>query len=85
MKCIYEENIFSRFCIVLISVHTYTSLVTSVNGDQNLNIAVFKWHLSISIYTKTTLNRYKRGRWDFEVGKLLDFESIPFNALIIHL
>ena len=50
-----------------------------------LNTAVLKWHLSISIYTKTTLNRYKRGRWDIEEGELLDFESIPLDALVVDL
>ena len=50
-----------------------------------LNIAVFEWHLSISIYTKTTLNRYKRGRWDFEAGELSDFKSIPLDALVVNL
>ena len=38
-----------------------------------------------SIYTKTTLNRYKRGRWDTEAGELSDFESIPLDALIVNL
>ena len=50
-----------------------------------LNIAVFEWHLSISIYTKTTLNRYKRGRGDTEAGELSDFESIPLDALVVNL
>ena len=44
-----------------------------------------KWHLSKSIYTKTTLNRHKRLRWDFEAGEMSDFEFIPVDALVVDL